>query len=101
MRSIATEEKAVPKPQAKKGCDAKIRPFSQASRSEVACEYDDGDGMHGPHRGVLHDYAFPGSETKIDWWESDRRTYHGDWPGACPDCVGPVALPRGHAGSHV
>ena len=78
-------------------CDAKIRPFPD--NREVACEEQ---GDHEKHRGVVRDMAYPGSETAITWFESDRRTYHGDWPGACTSCRAHQArLPRGHAGRHV
>lgn len=74
-------------------CDAKIRPFPNPT--EVACE---ADGDHDQHFGVLRDYAYPGSETRLQWLESDRRTYHGDWPGACESAGCP--LPLGHGGNH-
>jgi hypothetical protein len=75
-------------------CDAKIRPFP--GTYELVCELDE----HGPdelHVGVVRDYAYPGSETVIRWDDGDRRTYRGDWPGACgPGCM----LPSGHHGRH-
>lgn len=81
-------------------CDAKIRPFP--NDSVVVCELNDHADNHGAHRGVLRDYAYPGSETFITWFEDDRRTYHGEWPGACTSCGAHEArLPRGHAGRHV
>lgn len=75
-------------------CDARIKPFPDAL--EIVCEKpDDGHAMHG---GVLRDYAYPGSVTKIDWAETDRRSFHGAWPGLCPEpgCVLPAGHPRGH-----
>ena len=74
-------------------CDARIRPFPEA---EIQCERDD---AHNEHRGTLHDYAWPGSTTVIDWFNEDRRTFHGDWPGACGEggCVLPSGHERGHA----
>lgn len=48
------------------------------------------------HHAVLRDYAYPGSETGVDWKAGDRREYIGDWPGICqrsPDC-------NLHAGHH-
>lgn len=72
-------------------CDAKIRPF--LNETEVACE---NDGDHDAHEAVLRDYAYQGSQTTIRWLESDRRNYHGEWPGRC--VVG-CSLPLGHRGS--
>lgn len=74
-------------------CDAKIRPFP--NDTEVACEES---GEHTKHLGVLRDYAYKGSETVMTWFELDRRTYHGDWPGAC--AAASCSLPRGHNGGH-
>lgn len=78
-------------------CDAKIRPFPNPT--EVGCERT--DGPHDEHRGVLRDYAYPGSETVLTWQESDRRTFRGAWR----DCdltsnVLPCILPAGHRGDH-
>lgn len=74
-------------------CDAKIRPFP--GDTGLACSR----GAHGDdrHEGVIRNAAYPGSETRITWYESDRRNYHGEWPGACEPLVGCV-LPNGHAG---
>lgn len=80
-------------------CAAKIRPFPNPT--EVTCER--GDERHDEHRAVLRDYAYPGSETVLTWFESDRRNYRGEW-SPCPPlsrdgihCV----LPAGHSGRHV
>ena len=73
-------------------CDAKIRPFP--GFVEIDCEHH--DGHPAMHRGVLRDYAYPGSMTVVEWDERDRRTFHGEWPGDCPGCV----LPVGHHGRH-
>lgn len=72
-------------------CDARIRPL--LGDTEIPCERDDD---HTEHRGTLHDYAGPGSETVIEWNEGDRRSFHGPWPGRCPypRCI----LPRYHRG---
>ena len=74
-------------------CDAKIRPFPNPH--EVTCERD--DGPHDEHKGAVRDYAYPGSKTELTWFESDRRTFRGEW-ARCPltGCV----LPAGHGGSH-
>ena len=74
-------------------CDARIRPFP--NDTEVVCERDD---EHRMHKGTLRDYAYPGSATEIEWDEDDRRTFHGEWPGAC-DSAGCV-LPARHRGDH-
>lgn len=75
-------------------CLAKIRPFT--GDTEVQCELED-DG-HSEHAGILRGYAYTGSETKIVWWASDRRTFVGDWPGQCSEAC---PLPFGHHGNHV
>jgi hypothetical protein len=75
-------------------CDARIRPFRPVNDTEVLCEQD---GYHLTHLAVLRDYAWPGSQTIISWMDDDRRTFHSDWPGDCPeDCI----LPTGHKGGH-
>jgi len=74
-------------------CDGKMRPF--VGTTEIRCERK-ADG-HEQHAAVLLDAAYPGSETRIVWFDSDRRTFHGDWPGDCEDgCI----LPFGHRGNH-
>lgn len=47
------------------------------------------------HQGIIRDYAYPGSETKINWYASDRREFTGDWPGVCTKTWG-CTLPAGH-----
>jgi hypothetical protein len=37
----------------------------------------------GEHHAVIRDYAYPGSETKLNWKAGDRREFTGDWPGPC------------------
>jgi DNA-binding sugar fermentation-stimulating protein len=75
-------------------CDARIRPFRPVNQVELTCEVDDD---HLEHSGTIHDYAYPGSKTVLHWYENDRRTFHGEWPGDCPeDCI----LPMGHRGGH-
>jgi hypothetical protein len=72
-------------------CEAKIRPMPNAT--EIQCGLT---GEHDRHEGVLRDYAYPGSATKIVWDEDDRRTFRGDW-SPCPlGCI----LPFGHRGRH-
>lgn len=73
-------------------CTAGIRPLP--NDTEIRCEVD----LAGPHEhsGVLRNYAYPGSKTTIWWLDSDRRTFHGDWPGLCE--LGPCTLPLGHHG---
>lgn len=76
-------------------CDAHMRPFP--NQTEVACRLEGND--HAEHSAILRDYAFHGSETEIRWFESDRRNYHGEWPGRCEldmRCI----LPNGHRGNH-
>lgn len=73
-------------------CTARIRPFP--NDTEIVCGLI---GEHAPHRGTLRDYAGPGSASIIDWWETDRRNFHGEWPGPClTNCT----LPAGHRGNH-
>lgn len=80
-------------------CDAAIRPFP--NDTEVRCEVTENHARI--HEGALRDYAYPGSQTAIQWSEDDRRNFHGEWPGLCQHggwdastCV----LPRGHRGNH-
>jgi len=74
-------------------CDAAIRPFPDPSH-EIRCE----QLKHeiGPHSGIIRNYAFPGSETRLTWYPGDRRTFHGEWPGPCKffGCI----LPNNHPG---
>jgi hypothetical protein len=72
-------------------CTARIRPF--LGDTEVTCELT---GGHEEHRGTVRDYAGPGSRTIVGWFETDRRNFHGDWPGRCSACT----LPVGHRGRH-
>jgi hypothetical protein len=78
-------------------CTAKLRPFRPINETEVSCEKS--DDKHDPHEGILSDYAHVGSETIIKWFETDRRTFHNEWPGDCETerCF----LPLGHRGEHV
>jgi hypothetical protein len=78
-------------------CTARIRPFRPINNTEIHCEIDAGLS-HSEHRGTLRDYAFPGSATELTWWNDDRRTFHGEWPGHClhDECI----LPAGHRGEH-
>jgi hypothetical protein len=76
-------------------CDTKIRPFP--NDTEISCDLE--PGHDGSHHGVIRDYAYPGSATEMSWENSDRRTYHGDWPGRCEHYAGCV-LPSGHRGAH-
>lgn len=75
-------------------CDAKIRPFS--NDIEVECECIE-KTPHDKHHGLLENYAYPGSETTIKWLESDRRNFHGEWPGYCTKIEG-CTLPVNHPG---
>jgi hypothetical protein len=79
-------------------CDARIRPFPYPSDIEIACEDDD---QHPMHKGSIRDYAFPGSLTVLNWFEDDRRNFHGEWPGPCPLAAAVTVrcvLPVGHHG---
>lgn len=78
-------------------CDARIRPFPIGNDTEIACE-ETAKPIHHWHHGTLRDYAYPGSETLVDWAEDDRRNFHGVWPGRCQQVEGCV-LPTGHQGS--
>lgn len=75
------------------GCTAKIRPFTDDS--EFECELP--GHLAGSHRAVIRDYAYPGSETVLEWEEGDRRTFHGTW-SACSSSG--CTLPLGHWGRH-
>lgn len=76
-------------------CDAKIRPLP--NNTELECEEHHaevaGDTLH---KAVLRNYAHKGSITDIVWFESDRRTFRGDWE-KCPTVC---AFPVGHRGGH-
>lgn len=75
-------------------CDAAIRPFAPVNTFEVRCDLT---GEHTHHEGVILDYAYPGSSTKVGWLEGDRRTFRGQWPGSCYKmhlCI----LPKDHHG---
>ena len=74
-------------------CDAKIRPFPGST--ELSCEQT---GEHSPHEGTLRDYAYSGSVTVVKWFETDRRNYHGEWPGRCTE--GNCILPLNHRSDH-
>lgn len=76
-------------------CDARIRAFIPVNDTEVACDLS---GDHARHKGILRDYAWPGSETVVEWLEDDRRNFHGEWPGSCPSTG--CTLPSGHRGNH-
>jgi hypothetical protein len=59
------------------------------------------DPAEAKHRGTLSDYAYPGSRTIVEWAETDRRTFHGEWPGVCPgDSFSTCVLPVTHRGEH-
>jgi hypothetical protein len=75
-------------------CTAKIRPFPHPS-DEFQCERD--EHKDDQHSVTLRDYAYKGSESKLAWYESDRRTFRGDWM-ECPQTA--CILPAGHRGSH-
>lgn len=72
-------------------CLAKIRPFP--NDYELSCERL---GPHTTHKGTVRDYAYPGSETIIDWEEDDRRTFYGTWY-PCTKTAGCI-LPVNHRG---
>lgn len=75
-------------------CQARIRPFPNVT--EIRC--DDTESHTGTHRGVLRDYAYPGSETVLAWEPDDRRSFTGEWsPCSSAGCVLPGGHPRGHA----
>lgn len=73
-------------------CPARIHPLP--NDTIIDCEED--DAWHeGPHAGVLVDYAYPGSRTTVSWWDTDRRTFTGEWV-ECP--VVSCTLPANHRG---
>lgn len=80
-------------------CDARIRPFLNSP--SIDCELDPFDHQHLvdaglEHRGAIRDAAYPGSVMKVTWYESDRRTFRGEWA----DCPRACTLPAGHRGNH-
>lgn len=75
-------------------CGARIHPFTDGT--EIICERL--QGHIDMHEGVLRDYAYVGSQTRIHWDERDRRNYYGEWE-KCPEWSGCI-LPRGHYGRH-
>lgn len=77
-------------------CDARIRTMRPINETEITCEADE---PHNTHTGTIRDYAYPGSETKVNWMEDDRRTFHGEWPGDCSHVM--CILPKHHRGDHV
>lgn len=83
-----------------KSCTAKIRPFRPVNETEVVCNRDPVGHSH-KHGGEIRDYAYEGSLTTMFWFETDRRTFHGEWPGDCPENSPqgiPCLLPKGHRG---
>lgn len=73
-------------------CSAGIRPFP--NDTEIRC---DGPRGHSTHEGEVHDYAYPGSVTRVAWDDADRRCFYGDWPGPCEKIEGCIC-PAGHGG---
>ena len=78
-------------------CPAKIRPFNPRDPLEVQCER----GAHAAtmtHEGVIRDYAYKGSETKLSWDGGDRRNFFGKFQpcGFQKLCT----LPLKHRGNH-
>lgn len=72
-------------------CTAACRPFGPDGL-QVRCEQPQGHpGLHSGHPRQ--------TVTLLCWDETDRRTYHGAWPGCCAASVACV-LPEGHRGSH-
>lgn len=50
------------------------------------------EGHPGAHSAVVRDYAYPGSETHINWYSDDRRDYTGNWaPCQNIGCILPVS----------
>ena len=88
-------------------CDAAIVPFpvpaTGVGAREVRCKLPAGHDPDG-HAGTI-----PGTQTALNWMESDRRNYHGTYPGMCPlraskqvgagRTSGPCILPTGHRGN--
>ena len=75
-------------------CRAKIRPFPD--ETEIQCIEDDSQ-PHSNHAGIVSDYAYPGSKSKLNWNDRDRRTFRGDWT-SCDQST--CILPAGHWGDH-
>lgn len=78
-------------------CTAKIRPMRPLSQMEVECEL--GEPHPGDHQGVIRDYAYGGSYTRLMWADSDRRCFRGVFV-PCGDNDAPCLLPSGHFGNH-
>lgn len=73
-------------------CQARIRPFPNTGI--VDCELEEHTtGMHSG--GVAH--LYPGSHTKLQWLDDDRRNFRGEWID-CPEkgCTLPANHPRKH-----
>lgn len=81
---------------AEAACRARIRPMRPVNETEIVCGMR---GEHAVHQGTLRDYAYPGSETLIEWRETDRRSFRGLFI-PCGDNDAPCLLPQGHGGRH-
>lgn len=78
-------------------CNAKIRPFRPMNEIELACDLGESHSRH--HGATLRDYAYPGSETRITWADTDRRNFRGLFV-PCGDNDAPCILPWKHGGRH-
>jgi hypothetical protein len=76
-------------------CDAKLRPFRPLNDTEIECGLTDRSHTH--HKATLKNYAYEGSQTEIQWAESDRRNFRGTW-APCLDSR--CFLPLQHRGTH-
>lgn len=59
-------------------CDAKIRPMRPVNEVELQCEIN-AEHPCTTHEAIIKDYAYPGSQTVLAWYEDDRRNFRGEW----------------------
>ena len=74
-------------------CPARIRPFP--NQPILNCIH--GIDHDGNHTGLNRDAAYEGSVTMVNWLDSDRRNFTGDFID-CPQrgCILPAGHPREH-----
>ena len=72
-------------------CDARIQPFLDMNILDCDLEVH----PHTEHISNIKDAAYPGSITKVHWFEDDRRNFRGDWQNCTK---GKCDLPNKHRG---